>query len=117
MARGVTWPVWVMAGALALPVAAAAQATDVTYTPHAVFRIPFQTSPGENRIKSVQLHVSADQGRTWQPVVTAAPDQARFDFRATRDGLYWFTVQTVDTQGRSFPPTLEVAKPMLKVVV
>jgi hypothetical protein len=103
--------------ALAACPSARAQAPDVTYTRFALFRIPFQAESGENRLKQVQLFVSTDQGQTWQPVVTAAPDQRYFDFRAARDGLYWFTVRTVDVDGRPFPATLEGARPGLKVLV
>src|SRR5437879_2035482 len=73
------------------------------------FRIPFNTGPGAGRLKELRLHVSTDQGRNWQPSATAPPEQGDFRFSCDRDGFYWFTVQTVDPDGRLFPATLEGA--------
>jgi hypothetical protein len=81
------------------------------------FYIPFQTVPGENRLKQVQLYVSVDQGKTWHPDAIAAPDQKQFRFLSQADGAYWFAVQTLDQEGRYFPPTLERVQPSLHVVV
>src|SRR5262245_5854096 len=64
-----------------------------------LFRIPFQPGAGQRRLKQLQLYVSLDQGRTWQPSATATPDQGFFKFETDRDGLFWFTVQTLDVDG------------------
>src|SRR5271165_3444976 len=59
------------------------------------FRIPFQTQPGERRLREVQLYYSVDQGRTWRPYATATPEQGYFQqFTAPTDGQYWFSVRT-----------------------
>jgi hypothetical protein len=112
---------WSCALALALCLAdfCAAQAppSDTTYTRFSVFRIPFQTEPGERRLKEIQLYVSTDLGQTWQSVVKSAPEQHFFDFRAQHDGIFWFAVRTVDLEGRAFPATMDGAKPGLKVFV
>ncbi|MCS6853023.1 MAG: hypothetical protein NZ700_17845 [Gemmataceae bacterium] len=92
-------------------------ASDIIYSRQPVFRIPFQTDPGEHRIKQIQLHVSADQGRSWQAYATAAPDQPFFHFQAERDGTYWFAVRTVDAEGRTYPAPNEPLRPGLKVCV
>ncbi|HEV3202908.1 MAG TPA: hypothetical protein VGY77_00925 [Gemmataceae bacterium] len=89
---------------------------DINYSRHPMFRIPFQTDAG-GRIKQIQLYVSYDKGATWHPVVTVAPDQKFFDFRAPQDGLYWFAVRTVDFENRAFPLTMDGVKPGLKVYV
>ena len=81
------------------------------------FRIPFNPGSGGGRLKQLQLFVSLDQGRTWQPSATAGPDQKDFKFVTDRDGLFWFTVQTQDVEGRAYPTTLEGAAPSLKVVI
>jgi hypothetical protein len=47
----------------------------------------------------------------------APPEQEHFKFICDRDGFYWFTVQTVDVEGRLFPATLDGAQPSLKVVI
>jgi hypothetical protein len=121
-------PVWIPGPALlvltivliaSLPPWSRAQAPpgDVTFTRLSTFRIPFQTEPNERRIKQIQLYVSTDQGRTWDYYVSVAPDRNGFDFRAQRDGAYWFAVRTIDLDGHSFPLNMEGARPGLKVVV
>src|SRR5687768_12295745 len=70
------------------------------------FRIPFSLPP-DGRVKQLQLYVSTDQGRTWQPSATAPPDQKHFRFAADRDGGFWFAVQTVDVDNRLFPQSME----------
>ena len=89
----------------------------VIYSRQPVFRIPFETDAGERRLREVQLYVSEDHGQTWRPAGTVAPEQHGFNFRAEHDGLYWFTVRTVDLAGRANPATLEGARPQLEVYV
>jgi hypothetical protein len=91
--------------------------SDINYSRFSVFRIPFQTETSERRLRQVQLYVSTDQGQTWQPANTATPDQRYFDFRAMRDGLYWFAVRTLDSEGKPYPASMEGVKPGLKVIV
>jgi len=102
-----------------LPPAAPAQesGSDVIYSRFQHFRIPFQAGPGEQRLKQLQLFFSTDQGRTWQPSAIAPPEQRHFRFQSERDGLYWFSVQTMDQEGRFYPQTMENAQPSLKVIV
>src|SRR5215468_415998 len=74
-------------------------------TKEPTFRIPFQTQPGERRLREVHLFYSTDQGRTWRHYATTTPDQGFFQqFTAQADGLYWFSVRTIDLQGRAYPP-------------
>jgi hypothetical protein len=89
---------------------------EINYTRYRHFNIPIR---GENlnRYRQLQLHMSTDQGKSWQPYSLAPPDQRSFPFIATRDGMYWFTVQAQDQQGQQFPPTLEGAQPSLKVII
>jgi hypothetical protein len=82
------------------------------------FRIPFQTQTGERRIREVQLYYSTDQGRTWQQYATATPEQGYFpQFNAPQDGTYWFSVRTLDIQGRLNPPSNDGFRAGLKVLV
>ncbi len=90
---------------------------DVIYSRHAAFQIPFQAGADRNRLRQLQLFVSTDQGRSWQASAIASPSHQSFRFTADRDGLYWFTVQTLDLEGRYYPPSLEGARPSLKVFV
>lgn len=92
-------------------------AADVSFSKQPVFRIPYQTDPSERRLREIQLYVSTDQGRTWQPYANVKPDEGFFTFTSARDGLYWFTVRTVDLEGRGYPQTLEGARAGLKVIV
>jgi hypothetical protein len=120
MAARVSWPVLLALGGLCLVGPAARSQSgvgDVNYSRHSVFRIPFQSDAGDPRIKQVQLYVSTDQGQSWHLVVSVAPDQRYFDFRAQHDGSFWFAVRTLDAEGRGSPVSMEGARPGLKVVV
>lgn len=100
--------------------AATAQTDDVRVSPSRdrTFRIPFQTQPGERRLREVQLYYTTDQGRTWRHYATANPDQGYFQqFTAPQDGSYWFAVRTVDLQGRANPATDDQLRAGLKVLV
>ncbi|MBL8795726.1 MAG: hypothetical protein JNM56_17605 [Planctomycetia bacterium] len=82
------------------------------------FRIPFQTQPGERRLREVQLHYSTDQGHTWRQYGLARPEDGSFQpFTAAADGLYWFSVRTIDLQGRAYPLADSELRPALKVLV
>ncbi len=100
-----------------VPALAQEAGSDVIYSRFLHFRIPFQAGPGEQRLKQLQLFFSTDQGRTWQPSAIAPPDQHHFRFVSERDGQYWFAVQTMDQEGRLYPPSMDGAQPSLKVIV
>jgi hypothetical protein len=108
----------VLAAAVLLPALARAQnveGEDTYYSRYADFKIPFKAN--DPRIREVILHASEDGGRNWKAVANSGPAGDGFRFSARRDGWYYFTVQTRDTEGRFFPATLEQAKPGLKVCV
>jgi hypothetical protein len=87
----------------------------VYYTNKTTFRIPFDVDDDERRYQEVNLYVSEDQGLTWQKYDSVKPERHGFNYRAERDGLYWFTVQTVDTRGRLNPATMQNPEVQLKV--
>jgi hypothetical protein len=89
----------------------------IIYSRQPVFRIPFETDAGERRLQEVQLYVSEDRGQTWKESARVPPEQRGFNFRAERDGLYWFTVRTVDFAGRANPATVQGSRPQLEVYV
>jgi hypothetical protein len=89
----------------------------IFYSNQANFRIPFVIEAGAARLQEVQLYVSENQGQSWTYVSNTGQEQRGFDYRADRDGLYWFTVRTIDMQGRAAPLTLQNTAPQLKVYV
>ena len=89
----------------------------ILYSNQPAFRIPFVMEPGAGQLREVQLYASENQGQTWSYVASAAPEQRGFDYHADRDGLYWFTVRTIDLQGRAVPLTLQQTAPQLRVAI
>jgi uncharacterized protein (TIGR03067 family) len=80
------------------------------------FSIPFAfTEPA--RVELVNLFVSEDEGRSWRPVDSAAPNQKQFRYRAAKDGTYWFAVQSVSPEGTLCPARNEELTPGIKVCV
>jgi len=89
----------------------------IIYSKFRQFRIPFDAGLATSKLKQLQLFVSQDQGKSWQPSAIAPPDQRHFRFIADRDGYFWFTVQTQDLDGKLYPPSLGSAQPSLKVII
>lgn len=82
------------------------------------FKIPFNIDPANQaRYKEIQLCVSADLGATWKQIDATTPDQPSFQFKAQRDGEFWFAVRTVDTKNRVSPPDSEPIEAGMKVLV
>ncbi len=83
-----------------------------------LFRIPVTIQPEvRGLVREVRLWVSDDYGYHWKEFGQASPDRPEFPFRASRDGEYWFALQTVDTRGKIYPADDRQAEPSLKVVV
>ncbi len=90
----------------------------VSYVRKQRFPIPFNITPGdEQRVREVRLSVSEDQGRSWRFYRSVLPQDKYFDFSCQRDGMYWFIVQTLHTDGTLLPPHLDNVPAGLKVVV
>ena len=82
------------------------------------FRVPFSIEPGSRqRTKEVRLYLSQDNGMTWTNSGRVPPTEEFFQFFARNDGEYWFTVQTIDSNNRATPPTVEGSIPQLRVLV
>jgi hypothetical protein len=73
--------------------------------PSRTFRVPFVYDPNDRRQQRFLLHVSEDNGRTWQYAASANPADRSFPFSAQHEGWYWFAVQTQDADGRYTPET------------
>ena len=87
-------------------------------TRQTTFEIPFSVSQDEQTGQQpieVQLHMSPDGGATWRLYGRQHPTASRFQFRADRDGEYWFAVRTVDPVGHVSPQG--PLQPELKVTV
>jgi hypothetical protein len=115
---------WKPAGLLGLaliawlaPLAGVRAADSTFYSNKRDFFIPFQTDPTGPRLQRVFLHYSLNSGSSYSEWGSAGPADKGFKFRATRDGWYWFAVQTQDTAGLKHPPTLDYIQPALKVCV
>ncbi len=76
---------------------------ETMYFPHSQFKIPFNVDARGTQPTQVQLWVSTDQGASWQMQGAATSNQKHFDFRAAAEGLYLFSVQTLDENGKAFP--------------
>lgn len=92
---------------------ATAATADTWYLGFPRFKIPFNVDATKTDLAEVQLWVSTDAGETWQMHGIKNPKEKNFDFRAAAEGEYYFSVQTVDKAGNSFPSQ----SPPLKVFV
>jgi hypothetical protein len=83
-----------------------------------VFRIPFNISPERrNGIESLELWHSSDEGKTWQCADQVKPGASSFIYRASQEGMHWFTVRTRATNGRANPEQITDLRPTMKVLI
>ncbi|HWB09466.1 MAG TPA: hypothetical protein VG826_09590 [Pirellulales bacterium] len=81
---------------------------------HVSFNAP-SSSSGQDPPREVELHVSSDEGATWELAGKAKPSEQKILFRAPRDGEYWFMPRTKYASGRYLPQGRPAAE--MKVVV
>jgi beta-lactamase regulating signal transducer with metallopeptidase domain len=82
------------------------------------FKLPFQLAPDQlGQMREVVLYGSNDQGKSWQRMAAQSPDSDSFTVTVPRDGLYWFSVATIDMTGRQQPERIALPPPALKVLV
>jgi hypothetical protein len=92
--------------------------TDVWPINQRTIRIPIRVDPARrHEIKELILFSSSDQGKTWQQVAVAPPEQDGFPFYAPTDGIYWFSVCVVDQKGNREPPDIYKVPPSQKILV
>jgi len=82
------------------------------------FQIPLTVDASvKNNLREFIIYRSNDLGRTWQTYARIAPDKAGFDFLATEDGVFCFSIAVVDRRGVQEPPDVYKAPIGMKVVV
>jgi hypothetical protein len=100
------------------PAAPADAGSDVMRIDSRQFQIPVRVEPAQwGKIKELQLFASADEGKTWQQVASLSPDGNAFRFEASRDGIYWFNVRIVKSDGTTEPRDVSSLQAALKVQV
>jgi hypothetical protein len=88
------------------------------YTNRPAFKLPLRVDENDRlRLQEVQLFVREGPGGQWTKKEAVSPTQKEFVFRPPHDGEYWFTVVTVDKDGRKNPADLAQEAPGLIVVV
>jgi hypothetical protein len=80
----------------------------------ATFGIPI-VAPARGDVKEIQLHVSADQGKTWHLYYRVGAKDKYFPFKAAADGEYWFSTRLVGANSKSLPEG--DLRPEMKVLV
>lgn len=95
----------------------AADVGKMYFTNQADLQIPFRLGKAEGDIRALNLFVSEDRGATYQLVEQASPRSKAFRFRAPRDGVYWFVVQTEGPAGHLEPADPRKTAPPIKVCV
>src|SRR5262249_44739620 len=119
---------WMAWACLMLAMGAPGGADEIVYINQKGFTIPISVKP-ERRgdVRELILHLSRDQGKTWEIYGRAAPDKKGFDFFSTGDGLLYFSIAVTDKQGRQDPPDpyraevgqkicIDTVKPVMKIV-
>ncbi|MFP6669968.1 MAG: hypothetical protein VB857_01025, partial [Pirellulaceae bacterium] len=84
-------------------------------TRHTRLHIPFAVNQSVQQATEVQLYVSVNQGRDWEIYARQQAARGQFDFRAPREGSYWFCSRTMDAQQKLWPQGEK--KPELILVV
>ncbi|HEV3203314.1 MAG TPA: hypothetical protein VGY77_02975, partial [Gemmataceae bacterium] len=93
-------------------------ASDIYHISQHQLRIPIGIDPAHrSEIKELQLYVSPDEGKTWNPQAVAGPNQEAFPVTVPKDGLYWFSVVVVNPQGKRDPENIYAAPPGQKILI
>ena len=109
---------WTVACALAMLLAATVStsfANQPLITRNNTFFIPFTTPAEEHQASVVELFVSGDKGENWTLYQQRGPTENRFSFRAGADGEYWFSIRTLDMNGKA--TSRKKHAPQMKVIV
>ena len=68
------------------------------------FPLPFKiTQANQDKLSSVELVYSMDQGKNWYHYQHLPPTEPQFEFNAPQDGEYWFVFRAVHKTGEIKP--------------
>ncbi len=107
-----TWTCLLLAGS--------AVTEDVVYMNQRGFQIPIRVQPErQHEVKELILYTSSNQGGNWGIYGRADPVKSKvFDFWAPKDGIYYFSVATIDARtGKQDPENIYQAPVQMKVCV
>lgn len=68
-------------------------------------------------IQEIQLYIKESPTSPWVQREKVQPTQKAFTFEAPKDGEFWFTMVTVDKQGKSYPADVRNEPPGLAVII
>jgi len=98
------------------PVPSAPPAEEIDRINSRHFDLPLKVDPArKDEIEEIHLFESWDKGKTWQRVAKVKPDQVRIEVKTKRDGLVWYTLRIIDTQGIADPADLSKSENIVKV--
>ena len=91
---------------------------DVTEVNNRGVTLPLLLDPGSEKLfKEIKLYYSEDLGKTWTVAEKYKPIKQDMEFKATHDGLYWFTLQFENKNGSFFPKEKSKFQPFQKIFV
>ena len=99
------WCSFLAAGNL-ISASALLHAGDPVYTNNTQFRIPYHFDAVEmSRLgaKEIHLYGSDNRGVDWKLLQAVPPKKGKFEFKAEKQGEFWFAVKTQDQQGQLHP--------------
>jgi hypothetical protein len=92
-------------------------ATKKIYARASEFKLPIvMDTTMRAKLAQVKLYAKSPGG-DWAQQEVAGPTATSFIYRVPQDGEYWFTLVTVDNQGRQTPANINAEPPGLRVVV
>lgn len=96
---------------------ASTEASDVATVNSGKFRLPFKIDPAQTpNVRELRLYDSTDHGKTWKQLAVANTNQQAFEI-SVAEGLHWFGLVLVHTDGRLDPPDVSQLPASLKVAV
>ncbi len=111
------WPGLLLA-LLWLPAVPAQTGPQVHYLKYTSFTLPFNIPPAQQpNIAEVVLHVSDNDGQSFQIAATAPPTGNLFKYTAPHQGWFLFVVQAKYRDGRLAPSDVRLVVPGLRVFV